>query len=31
MTIPAAVLFELFAKGAALAVAVLLAWKHENK
>lgn len=31
MTIPTTVLLELFAKGAALAIAVLLTWKHENK
>lgn len=31
MTIPTAVLLELFAKGVNLALAVLLAWKKENK
>jgi hypothetical protein len=31
MTIPTAVLLELFAKGVSLALAVLLARKKENK
>lgn len=31
MTISTAVLLELFAQGVSLAVAVLVAWKKENK
>lgn len=31
MMIPTPVLLELFAQGVSLAIAVLLAWKKENK
>lgn len=31
MTIPTSVLLELFTQGVSLAIAVLVAWKKENK